>query len=185
MKKNIIKILFLTLISINLNAIDYRNVLLNQTYNINGIFGKYDFIDGYSQGANAFDWAYVTINGGIYQLQGNEPSDSSVFGWKTRKDISADEVINAWYMFALGSDIDADGSEKFDWILVNINSSSKSVYKLAGVKADGTFDYSSKIEIDYQISNDKKSVIFEKNSSESSDNNSDDSPTPPTPPNFD
>jgi len=54
-------------------------------------------------------------------------------------------------MFALGDDIDGDGSQKFDWVLLSTNMEKKAAYKLKGETASGTFDYSNKLDIDYSV----------------------------------
>lgn len=126
---------------------------LEETFTFNGTFGQHDF----AESDTAFDWAYTVIGGGTYQLQGQEPSDLSVFGWK---EVAIPTPTPAWYMFALGADVDGDGNQKFDWILVSA-SSTKAVYKLKGVTASGNFAYTDKLEIDYTISSDGKTVTFE------------------------
>jgi len=103
------------------------------SYTINGTFSPYDFADA----ETAFDWAYVTTSGNVYQLQGNTPSDNDVFGWKA-VDVKVPESTNSWYMISLG-DWDNDGSTKFDWALVKPDGSR--VYKLGGVSDTGNFVY--------------------------------------------
>ncbi len=123
-----------------------EDALMSQKkYTISGTFGQHDF----SGAESAFDWAFTTSKGTSYQLQGNAPTDSDVFGWK---EVSIATPTPAWYMFSLGSDVDGDGNQKFDWVLLSTNESKKSAYKLAGVAGNGTFEYSSKLNIDYRVS---------------------------------
>jgi fibronectin type 3 domain-containing protein len=114
------------------------------SYTIGGTFGQHDF----ENVVPAFDWAFTTTGGTSYQLQGNAPTAGDVFGWKVA-DIPM--PTPAWYMFALNSDIDGDGSPKFDWVLVYTDMSNKQVYKLSGVSATGNFLYSEKINVDYTV----------------------------------
>ncbi len=131
-------------------ALDLESILIEHgSYAIDGRFGSYNFENVKS----AFDWVYKTASGSFFQLQGVPPSDSNVFGWNKIKSITMEPT---WYMISLGSDIDGDGNKKFDWILIGINSNS--VYKLAGVKTDGTFKYSEKLNINYEVIS--NSIIF-------------------------
>jgi fibronectin type 3 domain-containing protein len=114
-------------------------------YNIDGTFGRHDF----ENAVGSFDWAFTTSSGSSYQLQGNAPTINDVFGWKSA-DIPT--PTPAWYMFPMGSDVDGDGSQKFDWILVSTDSNNKQVYKLGGVSGTGNFVYSNKINVDYTVS---------------------------------
>jgi len=132
----------------------YESFLSGKTFSVSGIFGSYDFSDGYAEGASAFDWAFAAGDV-VFQLQGNAPSDSNVFGWKQ---VAITPPKAAWYMFATGEDIDSDGSAKFDWILVSPDFSM--ALKLEGVNAEGTFEYSTPLSIEYTISNDGKEVTF-------------------------
>jgi fibronectin type 3 domain-containing protein len=115
------------------------------SYTSNGTFGQHDFANA----VGAFDWAFTTSSGTSYQLQGNPPTPTDVFGWK-RADIPTPTPI--WYMFPMGSDVDGDGTQKFDWILVYTDTNDKQVYKLNGVSGTGNFLYSNKIDVDYTIS---------------------------------
>ncbi len=131
------------------DAVNYENYLLNKSYYISGSFTHHDF-EGVD---DAFDWAFTATNGTVFQLKGKTATDSDVFGW-----LKVEAEINSspdWYMFALGSDVDSDGSEKFDWILVSTNVDRKAVYKLDGVSDEGTFKYSEKIDINYTIEHNK------------------------------
>ncbi len=125
-----------------------RNIPLEDTlkkqarYTIDGTFGQYDF----ENVPNAFDWVYQTAKGETFQLQGEAPTDNDVFGWKEVYHIA---LVPQWKMIYLGSDIDGDGSTKFDWILVGIHTDA--VYKLEGVKENGTFQYSDKLKVNYEI----------------------------------
>lgn len=113
-------------------------------YTVSGTFGSYDFSDA----ETAFDWAFTTADGASYQLQGKSPNDNDVFGWKA-VDITTPDP--AWYMFALGADVDGDGGQKFDWVLLSTDLGHKAAYKLAGVSGSGTFEYSDKLSIDYDV----------------------------------
>jgi len=147
----LLPILIVFIFSASLYAdVDMRTVLSSKQYSIAGTFGQHDFDDADS----AFDWAFTLSNGTSYQLQGNPPSENDAFGWK-KADITAPKP--QWYMFPLGEDIDGDGSQKFDWILVGVNF--KAVYKLAGVTDSGNFKYSDPIELDYSMNG--MEVVFE------------------------
>jgi hypothetical protein len=124
-----------------------EDALLSKTdYTLMGTFGQHDFAEKES----AFDWAFTMLSSGkSYQLQGNNPSDNDVFGWK---EVTIETPQAAWYMFQLSGDVDGDGSSKFDWVLVSTNLEKKAAYKLAGVASNGTFQYSEKLNIDYYIS---------------------------------
>jgi len=108
-------------------------LLATGSYAINGTFSPYDFADA----DTAFDWAYVTASGNVYQLQGNAPSDTDVFGWKP-VDVTVPESTNSWHMISLG-DWDNDGDPRFDWVMVKPDGSK--VYKLGGVSDTGNFVY--------------------------------------------
>ncbi|MEA2111068.1 MAG: hypothetical protein U9P71_03360, partial [Campylobacterota bacterium] len=145
------------IISSNLSAL--KSDLLNtKTYSVSGSFAAYDFagVDA------AFDWAFVTPKNDVYQLQGNAPSANDAFGWK-QVYVNPDEP--AWYMAYL-DDWDGDGNSKYDWILVG--NGFDAVYKLEGVTATGNFSYSKKIDVQYSVSSDKKTISF--GTSSSSDN---------------
>ncbi len=119
-------------------------LLSKGSYTINGTFGVHDF----SHAEAAFDWAYTTAKGTSYQLQGIAPTSNDVFGWKT---VNITTPKPKWYMFSLGSDVDGDGNQKFDWVLLSANLNNKSVYKLAGVAENQTFKYSAKLDINYSV----------------------------------
>jgi len=145
MKKTTLSIALISLGLISLNAATVvEDALVSHThYSLAGTFGAHDFPDA----KPAFDWAFTTAGGASYQLQGNPSSATDVFGWKP-VDIPAPKP--AWYMFSLGSDVDGDGSQKFDWVLLSTDLNNKSAYKLAGEK-DGSFEYSGPLDIDYKI----------------------------------
>jgi len=133
------------------NLTTLKNRLLStKSYDVSGSFASYDFAGVES----AFDWAFVTPQGAVYQLQGNPPSANDVFGWKP---VSVHPAAPAWYMAYLG-DWDNDGNGRYDWILVG--NGFDAVYKLEGVSATGTFAYSDPINIEYSISSDKKTITF-------------------------
>jgi hypothetical protein len=138
------------LLTINLSTIyadsAVEKALINTTqYPLMGTFSSYNFADA----SNAFDWAFtMRSTGKSYQLQGNKPTSTDVFGWK---EVTIVPPTPAWYMFQLNGDIDGDGSTKFDWVLVSTDSNNKAAYKLAGVTKNGTFEYSSKLNIDYRV----------------------------------
>ncbi len=117
------------------------------SYAVSGTFGWYDF----ENVPPAFDWVYQTQSGRIFQLQGKAPSEHDVFGWKEVYGIA---LQPQWKMISLGSDIDGDGTTKFDWVLVGVNTDA--VYKLSGVRENGTFQYSDKLNVRYII---EESVI--------------------------
>ncbi|MEA2112249.1 MAG: hypothetical protein U9P71_09415, partial [Campylobacterota bacterium] len=120
-----------------------KDALINGgSYEVMGTFGAYDFEP---KGDNdKFDWAF-TMNGKSYQLRGNQPSDTDVFGWKP-VDIVA--PTPAWYMFQV--DVDGDGTMgKFDWVL--LGASSNYATKLKGVADNGSFDYTGKLDVDYKV----------------------------------
>ncbi|MEA2110802.1 MAG: imelysin family protein [Campylobacterota bacterium] len=125
-------------------AVDIKSEVDNKSYSLAGTFGTHDFEGKES----AFDWAFTASNGQSYQLQGKAPSKNDVFGWK---EVSITAPTPAWYMFSLGSDVDGDGSKKFDWMLLSTDMDNKAAYKLKGEKSNGTFDYSAKIDVDYTM----------------------------------
>lgn len=127
---------------------ELKDYLLNRTLTVSGYFSPYNF------GNEPFNWAFVTPDKMVYQLQGNAPSSSDVFGWKAANITITSEP--AWYMLFLG-DWDDDGDLRFDWILVSPQT--QALYKLAGVSKSGTFAYSEKIELGYTI-NSNGSVSF-------------------------
>lgn len=139
------------LIGTNLFAVDYANELSARTYTVAGTFGQYDF----PEAQQAFDWAFTSPDGAVYQLQGIPPTDESVFGWKS---VNIPSPVPAWYMLYLESDVDGDGTTKFDWVLVD--TAGQAVYKLAGVTAAGTFAYSDPIAITATLAGDKKQIVF-------------------------
>ena len=147
MKRVWFYLLLLTLSFGNANAGSaVENALISDTqYTLMGTFGKHDFA-----GADkAFDWAFTMLSSGkSYQLQGISPSDNDVFGWK---EVNIATPTPDWYMFQLNGDVDGDGSIKFDWVLVSTDMNSKEAYKLAGVAANGTFEYSSELNIHYEV----------------------------------
>ncbi len=118
----------------------------HEVYTIDGTFGEYDFENVPSY----FDWVYQAADGRIFQLQGKQPSDHDVFGWREVTNVT---LQPKWKMFALGSDVDGDGTTKFDWVLVGVHTDA--VYKLKGVTPKGTFEYSDKINIRYIVREDK------------------------------
>lgn len=126
-------------------AVPLEELLKNRgSYTVDGTFGQHDF----ENVPSAFDWVYQTAEGEMFQLQGRAPSENDLFGWKEVYGIT---LIPQWKMIYLGSDIDGDGSTKFDWIVVGIHTDA--VYKLAGVRDNGTFQYSEKLNIHYVIKN--------------------------------
>lgn len=154
------KSLLIASIALSLSAVSIEETLKShlsgKTYQVAGDFGHYDF----DNAAPAWDWAFTTVPGGkVYQLQGNMPSQNDVFGWKL-VDIKAPSAP-AWQMFPLGEDIDGDGDTKFDWILVGSGNYTGFVFKLNGVKEDGTFDYSNAIDIKYSVLPASYEVTFE------------------------
>jgi len=125
-----------------------RNTTLEETlknrefYTIEGTFSPHDF----QNVPRAFDWVYEMRNGRIFQLQGSPPSEDDVFGWKEVYNITVEPV---WKMIYLGSDVDGDGSTKFDWVVLGVHTNA--AYKLQGVKDNGTFQYSDKLNIHYEL----------------------------------
>lgn len=121
------------------------------SYTIFGTFGQHDF-EGVP---SAFDWAFTTNGGTSFQLQGKAATANDVFGWKIA-DIPPPTAM--WYMFPLDSDVDGDGSLKFDWVLAYTDMNDKQVYKLTGVSGTGDFLYSDVIDVDYTVSGD--TILF-------------------------
>ncbi len=150
MKKNWLLLTLLTVVGLTgaQASTVSEDALMNDTeYSLMGTFSQHDFAP---LGDNdPFDWAFTMLSTGkSYQLQGNTPSDNDLFGWK---EVTITTPTPQWYMFQLNGDVDGDGSTKFDWILTSADMNNKSAYKLAGVADDGTFKYSSKLNIDYAI----------------------------------
>jgi TPR repeat protein len=143
------RLLFLTLLLLAISKIYAYTVvedalLTQKNYPISGTFGHYDFKDV----DDAFDWVYQSVDGTFYQLQGETPTQDDLFGWKK---VSISSVEASWYLIALGSDVDGDGTQKFDWVLFFADSSHKMAYKLSGVAANGTFTYSDTLALNYEI----------------------------------
>jgi len=142
--KKIAIVIMLLGMFINSVADEVSSAIQGKTYAIDGSFGQHDFMGADS----AFDWAFTFFaNDTTYQLRGNEPSMNDFFGWKV-VDIPTPAAV--FYMFALGSDVDGDGSQRFDWVI--LDPASKRVYKLAGATDEGNFRYSDPIEIDFTLS---------------------------------
>jgi hypothetical protein len=114
----------------------------HESYEINGSFGPYDFAGV----ASAFDWVYESNQGVYFQFQGTASSEKNIFGWKEIEPVYMDPI---WYMVALGGDVDGDGSERLDWVLVGTHT--HNVFKLNGVNEDGTFSYTP-VDVNYTIS---------------------------------
>ncbi|RLA69830.1 MAG: hypothetical protein DRG24_07835 [Epsilonproteobacteria bacterium] len=143
---------FIPTLLLQANTDDVRSFLLSKnSFTLSGSFAQHDFEDATA----AFDWAFTTTKKQSYQLQGEEASNDNIFGWKA-VDIAPPEA--QWHMFQLGSDVDADGSQKFDWVLVG--AAVQAVYKLSGENENGNFQYSEKIDIDYTIEN--STISFKK-----------------------
>ncbi len=135
------------LTNINAGTIVEDALIANTNYKVSGTFGWYDFPP---RGDNSpYDWAFKTTSGIVYQLRGIKPTSSNIFGWK-RVNISAPRF--SWYMFKLRGDVDGDGSTMFDWVLASTNRQHKIAYKLTGISRNGTFTYSSPLNIDYLVS---------------------------------
>jgi len=64
--------------SLQAESIVYDELMSVGTYNVMGSFGSYDFAPKGDNGA--FDWAFTTTTGAVYQLQGKEPTPTDVFG---------------------------------------------------------------------------------------------------------
>ena len=141
----------LTLSTVHADSTVEQALLQTTSYPISGSFSPYDFAPKGDN--NPFDWAYtVRSTGTVYQLQGVAPTPKSVFGWKKvdTQSSAARPSTPMWYMFQLNGDIDGDGTTRFDWVLVSATGT-KAVYKLAGVRENGTFKYSDKLNVDYNI----------------------------------
>jgi hypothetical protein len=121
-----------------------EEVLINGgSYDLSGTFGSYDFEPKGDK--NKFDWAYTTADGVVYQM-GVNISDNNVFGF-AKAPAGTPSPAPAWYMFQV--DVDGDGMGRFDWVLLGANSNYAT--KLKGVAANGSFDYTGKIDIDYNV----------------------------------
>jgi len=129
-------------------------LLLSKSYTKTGTFTNYDFL-GVDK---AFDWAFVTNSGAVYQLQGKSPTKSDVFGWK-KVDIKPTITSSSWNMIFL-DDWDSDGVTKFDWVLYKNENKTDQIYKLGGVSDSGNFVYEKIDGLKALI--DKNSVRFEK-----------------------
>ncbi|RLA72292.1 MAG: hypothetical protein DRG24_03355 [Epsilonproteobacteria bacterium] len=131
-----------------------------KNYTVDGSFGQYHFSDTDS----SFNWAYTTMDKKTYQLKGTDSSDQNVFGWKATE---VKEPKALWYMFALEDDVDNDGSEKYDWVLVSTDMQYKAIYKLEGMADNGTFKYGEKLNLSYQVGyeNGEMKIIFDQENS--------------------
>jgi hypothetical protein len=132
-----------------------ESALHNRSYDIDGEFSYYDF-EGVD---SSFDWVFKwNVDNNYYQLQGNKPTQYDVFGWK---EVKLSNVDADWYMFALGEDVDGDGSLKFDWIILPSDKNvHNQAYKLSGVNDNGTFKYSDVLDVEYDISSNAKEIKF-------------------------
>ena len=127
-----------------------ESYVAGKTYAIDGWFAQYDF----DNVEDAFDWTFTTASGSVYQLRGAEPTEESVFGWK-RVYVTPEEPN---YVMVQIYDWDNDGSGKFDWLVINIDT--LDVFKLAGETAEGYFDYlDGTVDIGLTI-NDDDTVTF-------------------------
>jgi hypothetical protein len=137
------------------NAVVKDNIA-DKEYSIMGTFSEYDFNkDGITA---ASDWVYKDSYG-YAQLLGNPPTENNAFGWK---DISfSGKLVANWYLFPLGSDVDGDGSQKYDWIIISADSNNKQVYKLSGSTDQGTFRYSEAVNISYDFIDGRSKVKFD------------------------
>jgi len=119
--------------------------LAGRTFKIDGWFAHYDFEDS----IDAFDWVFMTPKKNVYRLHGTKAREDSVFGWK-KVYIKVPEEDLSYAMVYMG-DWDHDGSEKFDWVMINLDT--HKVDKLSGVKSNGTFLYlPGGVDIDVDIS---------------------------------
>jgi len=154
MKKIVLSLVLVTMGLSTLSAssvVDItKDALINTTeFTVAGTFGKYDFAPKGDN--NKFDWAFTTATGDVYQLRGTQASANDVFGW-AKAPAGTVAPTPAWYMFQV--DVDGDGTKgKFDWVL--LSATSKAVYKLNGVAADGGFAYAGPIDIDYKVNGSK------------------------------
>jgi len=124
--------------------------LAGKSFDISGWFISHDF----AEAPAAFDWVLVTKSGNVYQLHGKQPTQQSVFGWK-KVYIDVSEAQRQYAMIYLG-DWDHDGSGKFDWAIVNLDT--HTINKLAGVTPSGTFLYLKDVEPGATIDLDVKIV---------------------------
>lgn len=117
--------------------------LLDNNYTINGYFIAYDF----EESPVHFDYAYVSLdaNGAVYQMNGVEPSETNIFGFALRSDISIDASIAIWAMANIDESWKEGSDPAYNWVVVGLFDGS--VYKLVGVDDDGTFKYSSQLDI--------------------------------------
>ena len=122
-----------------------EDALLNtKNYTVTGTFSQHDFADA----DTPFDWVFTTEDGQSYQLQGNAPTQDNLFGFKS---VTIETPAAQWYMVQLNSDVDGDGSRKFDWVLLSADPSNLSAFKLTGVAPNGTFEYSDPLDVNYTI----------------------------------
>ncbi len=142
-----------------------KDALINAgSHKLSGTFGAYDFDPKGDKGK--FDWAFTTSSGKTYQLRGNDPTPDNVFGWASTNIITP--PTPAWYMFQV--DVDSDGLGPFDWVLLGANSNYAT--KLKGVADSGSFEYTGKIDIDYDVSGSSISTGIVGAFDENSDTNS-------------
>ena len=129
--------------------------ITSKSFTKTGTFTNYDFL-GVDK---AFDWAFVTNSGAVYQLQGKSPTKSDVFGWK-KVDIKPTITSSSWNMIFL-DDWDSDGVTKFDWVLYKNENKTDQIYKLGGVSDSGNFVYEKIDGLKALIDINKNSVRFE------------------------
>ncbi len=131
------------------------DMLGTKSYAPSGVFYQHDFEPIGSSGA--FDWAFRTPGGDDYQLQGELPTDDNLFGWK--KVDTIENISPEWFMIRVG-DTDGDGLAKFDWVMLSTDIENKAIYKLEGVAENGTFDYSNKMLLNYNVTYPESSTVL-------------------------
>lgn len=122
---------------------------LETNLTINGYYGQYTFSDD-----SKSNWAYVTKSDQkVYQLFGQEPSATNVFGFEEKTDVNASEIPEEYYFVFLGTwDSDQGADTLYSWLFINKNT--HEVRKLYGKSDQGYFDYSEPLNVTYTIDGD-------------------------------
>ena len=117
---------------------DFSPVLLqNKSFKLAGDFYPYPFHPD-SSPLKAYNWAFKTPLGHVYQMHGTESTPTNVFGWK-RVDVEL-TTQPLWRFYFLG-DLDKDGDTRFDFITIRAQEASKEVFKLLPTPVGSFFEY--------------------------------------------
>ncbi len=132
-----IRLFLLIMWSVSLFADFSPSLLQNKNFKLAGNFYPYPFHPT-SSSLSAYNWAFKTPLGHVYQMYGTEPTFSNVFGWK-RVDVKL-TTQPLWRFYFIG-DLDKDGDTRFDFIAIHADNKSNQVFKLLPVPVGSFFKY--------------------------------------------